>query len=320
MKEIGGYIELEHYNRSRLHEGAIALNCGRNALAYLCRLHNLRKVWIPFFLCDCVSELLKREAVTFDFYHIDNQFLPCSNIKLKRGEAFYLVNFYGQIGNNLIEQFSEQYERLIVDNAQDYFREPVEGVDTLYTCRKFFGVADGAFLYTDADCSAEQFTRDVSFDRMRFLLGRFEKSASEFYPEYVRNNALFSEEPVKAMSRLTDNLLRSIDYESVRKRRNANWKYLESRLSAVNGLRLQCDSTDAPFAYPLFISHGKELRRALIEHKIYIPTLWPNVFSLCPEDSLEYRLAADILPLPVDQRYTQEDMERMCDVLFSLLR
>lgn len=27
---------------------------------------------------------------------------------------------------------------------------PVENVDTLYICRKFFGVADGAFLYTDS--------------------------------------------------------------------------------------------------------------------------------------------------------------------------
>ena len=36
---------------------------------------------------------------------------------------------------------------------------------------------------------------------------------------------------------------------------------------------------------------------------IYIPTLWPNVLEECPQGSLEYHYAADILPIPVDQRY-----------------
>lgn len=35
MKEIGGYIELDTYTGSMLHEDGIKLNCGRNALAYL---------------------------------------------------------------------------------------------------------------------------------------------------------------------------------------------------------------------------------------------------------------------------------------------
>lgn len=33
MREIGGYIEFEHYNKTYLHKNALALNCGRNALA-----------------------------------------------------------------------------------------------------------------------------------------------------------------------------------------------------------------------------------------------------------------------------------------------
>lgn len=36
MKEIGGYIELDTYTGAMLHEKAIALNCGRGALEYLC--------------------------------------------------------------------------------------------------------------------------------------------------------------------------------------------------------------------------------------------------------------------------------------------
>ena len=35
MKEIGGYIEFDTYHLPMLHDEAIALNCGRNDLAYL---------------------------------------------------------------------------------------------------------------------------------------------------------------------------------------------------------------------------------------------------------------------------------------------
>ena len=49
--------------------------------------------------------------------------------------------------------------------------------------------------------------------------------------------------------------------------------------------------------------------------KIYIPTLWPNVLDECEPDTLEYKFAADILPIPVDQRYGVEDMEYLAEVI-----
>ena len=60
--------------------------------------------------------------------------------------------------------------------------------------------------------------------------------------------------------------------------------------------------------YPLMIENGMALKKKLQQKKIYIPTLWPSVFEMVEEKDTEYRLAADILPLPIDQRYTEEDM------------
>ena len=130
----------------------------------------------------------------------------------------YVVNFYGQLSNDYLTSLGD---RIIVDNAQAYFQEPISGVDTLYTCRKFFGVADGAILYTDKLIRVEE--QDESFERMHFLLGRYERSASEFYAEYVENNHFFKNEPIKRMSKLTENLLHGIDYEMVKNRRRQNF-------------------------------------------------------------------------------------------------
>lgn len=316
MREIGGYIELEHHDGSLFHEKALALNCGRNALAYLCRARNIQKVWIPHFLCDCVDQLLDKISVEWSCYRIGRDFLPNIDLSVERDDWLYVVNYYGQVSNASIQALKQQYPHLIVDNCQDYFRTPVAGVDTLYTCRKFFGVPDGAFLYTNAP-AIDDLERDISYGRMPYLLGRVERPASEFYAEYVQSNADFAKEPVKRLSRLTENLLRGIDYARVQRVRTANWRRLSERLGKLNELALT--ETVGPFAYPLLVPNGRMLRKKLIEQKIYVPTLWPAVLERCGEATWEHRLALDLLPLPVDQRYGADDMDYISDAVFSAL-
>ncbi|MFR3431475.1 MAG: hypothetical protein ACLTTH_15965 [Holdemanella porci] len=157
--------------------------------------------------------------VDYDAYSIDTNFKPIFNSKLNKDEYLYLINYYGQISNEEIKVYKDKYKNLIVDNAQAYFQMPIEGIDTLYTCRKFFGVSDGGILYTDLLLNRE-LEVDESFNRMRFVLGRFERNASDFYLESSKNNDLFDVEPVKYMSKLTDNLLHGIDYDYVGKEKN----------------------------------------------------------------------------------------------------
>lgn len=71
--------------------------------------------------------------------------------------------------------------------------------------------------------------------------------------------------------------------------------------------------------YPLWIADGDRVRKRLLEQKIYIPTLWPDVLEQCRDPDPEYGMAEDILPLPVDQRYGREDMEYMAERLFQVL-
>ena len=313
-REIGGYIELDRYRLPMLHEGAAALNSGRCALLYLIRARGIRRLLLPRLICDSVTGICEREGIPYSFYSVGTDFLPAQEVELKEGEWFYFVNYYSQHGNERIAEYVRKYGRVIVDQAQSYFQAPIPGVDTLYTCRKYFGVADGAFLYTDCRLG-EELPQDESFERMRFLLGRFERTAQEFYGEYVDNNRLFAAEPLKRMSRLTDNLLRGIDYEFAERARRENFRVLHERLGGINELQ----PSEGTFMYPLMIGNGPEVRRKLQAMKIYIPVLWPSVFGFCSPQETEYRMAQDILPLPVDQRYTAEDMAYISEELIKCL-
>ena len=312
MKEIGGYIELDRYRLPMLHEGALALNCGRNCLAYLIKAKKIKKIKMPYFMCDTVFEPCIKYGAEMSFYHINGNFLP-ENIELADGEWLYLMNYYGQLDHQYIKKMKNKYDRIIVDNAQAYFEMPLLNVDTLYTCRKFFGVADGAFLYTNATLD-EELPTDESFERMHFLLGRFERTASEFYSENVANNEMFSSEPIKKMSQLTNNLLHAIDYEFVKNRRTENFELYHEKLCKINQLKLK--KVEGAFAYPLLIENGVEIRKKLQQQKIYIPTLWPNVLNETDKNSLEYKFTENILPLPVDQRY---DEDEVCVVINTIL-
>ncbi len=316
MKEYGGFIEFEHFFGTEYHSTAKALNSGRHALEYLIRAKGIRKLFLPYFLCDSVPHLCEKLGTDIERYHTDEKFHPIFDGKLNGGEYLYLVNFYGQLSDAFMLSVCENHKNVIIDNAQDFFRLPLQKIDTCYTCRKFFGVSDGGYLYTDAEIG-EELPTDESFDRMEFLLGRAERGANEFYSAYVNNNKKFASEPLKKMSVTTQNLMRAIDCERIKRVRTENFAHMHDALGAKN--RLQPEIPDGAFMYPFYIENGADMRKKLQEKNIYIPTLWPSVFEVTEKGSLEYDMAENILPLPVDQRYGRDDIDEIINTVKSII-
>ena len=304
---------MEAFSGPEYHGNLSGVNSGRNALLYVMRARNYHKLYIPRFLCDSISELCRREGFSYEEYSIDRDFLPVFDKKPGPGEAIYIVNFYGQITNEMVMEMKACWGSVIFDNVQAFFQKPVSGVDTVYSCRKFFGVPDGG--YASCDAPALQLEPDNSRMRMTHVLGRFEVSASAFYGDFQRNDEQFYEMPLREMSALTRNILKGVDYDAVRQARNRNYKILDAALGKSNALKLRMP--DGPYCYPLYRTNGMDLKRALAAEKIYVPTLWPNVLDI--EGSLEQDFAKNILPLPCDQRYDEEDMQRMIRLLESLI-
>lgn len=307
MKEIGGYLELEDFKGEEYYPDAVAVNNARNGLLYLIQARGIRKLYIPHYLCDSVSGLSKRKGCPYDFYSIHEDFMPAFNGRLREGEYLYVVNYFGRLDDAKILELKSQYGNVILDNVQAFFQKPLPGIDTIYSCRKFFGVPDGGYVATEARLP-EMIPVDVSKDRMRHVLGRYEgASASEFYDDFKGNDELFNSLELRMMSRLTHNLLKAIDYEKVRRKREENYAYLADRLKDTN--RLSDIRPVGPYMYPFYCQNGMEMKRKLATRKIYIPTLWPNVLE--SEHSLEKDYAKNILPLPCDQRYDTNDIQFM---------
>lgn len=310
MKEIGGYFGLEQLIQQEYYPDLIRLNNARNALLYLLKARNIKKLYIPYFLCDSVSNMCDRYGYTYAYYHIDCSFLPVFDSPLEDDAYLYVVNFYGQLSNDILSRLKERYGNVIVDNVQAFFQRPIDGIDTIYSCRKFFGVPDGAYLATNAVLPYLLDT-DSSKDRMVHILGRFEGTASDYYADFKKSDHACATSELRYMSALTHNLLGAIDYDTARQRRNENYAVLADALAPYNGLQLT--APEGPYCYPFYCKNGMEIKKQLAAQKVYVATLWPNVLDM--NAPLEQDYARNILPLPCDQRYAADDMNRIIVLL-----
>lgn len=305
--EIGGYFGLEEFTGTEYYPDLVALNTGRNALAYLIRTKRIMKLYIPTYLCDSIYKLCEREGCVYEFYEIREDFQPIFNKTLGINEWLYVVNYYGQVTNEV--ELKEKYDRIIFDNVQAFFQIPVDGIDTIYSCRKFFGVPDGAYLATDKRI---ELPVDTSKNRMTHILGRFEGTASEYYRDFNINDESFYNLEPKFMSRLTHNILRIVDYEAIKRKREDNFIFLHKYLGNKN--RLKIKSLAGPYVYPFYVKDGMIIKRKLATKQIYIPTLWPNAIEI---GGLAKEYSTNILPLPVDQRYGYEEMKLLIKNIIS---
>ena len=310
MKEIGGYFGLEQFTGAEYHAGLLAVNTACGGLEYLLRARGIKKLYLPYYLCSSVSRRCEQCGCAYEYYHVGRDFLPVFDKELGEAEYLYVVNYYGQLDRETAIALQRRYRNVIWDNVQAFFQHPVAGLDTLYSCRKFFGVPDGAYVSTDARLPGE-LERDISMGRVKHLLGRFEENAGAYYRDFQRNEEALEDLPLREMSSLTHNLLRAVDYALVMRRREENYLLLQAALGPVNPLRLRLPM--GPYAYPWYCEQAVELRARLVKEGIFIPTLWPNVLAL--EKGVERELAEKILPLPCDQRYDAADMRRLLSAL-----
>lgn len=319
MKAIGGYFEWEFPTNDGyfLHSDGVLLNSGRHALEYiLLSLGQINHVWIPFYTCDVVLQPIERLGLTYSFYHVNKDFTIRESLVLGDGEYLIYTNYFGIMDGYcqiLVNRFGNQ---LILDNAQALYATHIEGVYTFYSPRKFVGVPDGGIAYSNNTIDVE-LKKDHSYDRCAHLLKRHDLQPMEGYHDFKENSHKVASLPLSLMSTLTCSMLSSLDYGSIKERRFANFLFLHKHLASSNDLVMPfMESCACPMVYPYY-TEDKDLRMRLIANQVFVATYWPNVLEWCNEDSIEYELCKNIIPIPIDQRYGIEDMKRIIEIIKS---
>jgi dTDP-4-amino-4,6-dideoxygalactose transaminase len=316
MKDIGGYFGLEVEAKSNFDKKyTIALNSCRNALLLLLQHYKYKKIHIPYFTCEVIIDVIKCSGVDYSFYNI-NKDLEIQSLEIKSNEPILYTNYFG-LKDNYIKDISKKYANIIVDNAQAFYSSPIDDNDTIYSPRKFFGLPDGGGLFTKSKIDVESYPSDHSYDRFSHLLKRIDLSAGAGYSDFRENDASLRDQPIKRMSKLTTILLNAIDQGLVKEIRRDNFNYLHNKLSEENKLKLNIHLDSVPLVYPFLIDNGKKIKKALIDKKVYVATYWNEVLNLVDDNSVEADLVNNLVAIPIDQRYSTNEMDYILTVIQS---
>lgn len=306
---IGGFFELEiPKGNGSYHPNAIPLTNGRACLALILKNKNFNKVYVPFYCCDALFEPLDVLGIDYEFYHINDKFEINNDIDVKDNELLIYINYFG-IKNDYCEHLINQYnDKVIIDNTHCFFSKGYENTSSFTSARKYFGVPDGAYVYFKENSIVDyKENKEIS---IKHNLLRLVGEQKEAYNEYLKSEDCFNSD-VLGISKLSERILSSIDYQKVMNIRERNFKLLHERFEHTN--KIDFDGEVSLFCYPLLLD--KRIDLSLLHQKgIFIPVLWEDVNKRLLKMG-KYRIEGDLvshmLIVPIDQRLSVDDVIRV---------
>lgn len=307
-KEYGGYLPFEgHIDKDFFsqygEEHIVRTNSGKAAIFYAIKMMDISKIYVPFYFCGSVFRMIEKIGITVERFYLRDDLTPDLD-EIEESAGIILVNYFGFM-NHKIRELVLKYRNIIVDQTHSFFSPPIfrEDIYNIYSCRKFIGVPDGGYLVGERIQGVNLENCKVS-QHFLYLVQSYEYGTNSAYNEKLESDKYFSEN-FGGMSNLTRCMLATVDYEYIRKKRVENYKVLNDILGKDN--LLNTENLEEPlYLYPFLIK--ADLKRKLIDEKIYVPTLWKEL--IVPEfyNTIEYDLSDKTVFLPIDQRYDAEDM------------
>lgn len=313
---IGGYLELElPAEREQLYPDAQLFQSARAAFRALLISVRPTKVYLPKYLCNAMLEPLLEEQINHSWYDIDDSFNVITDIKLDNNEFLLYVNYFGVCqaqSNAILERFPP--EQIIFDHSQAFFDPPRrEALATIYSVRKFFGVVDGGLLITNYDVNKPEVTFQNTTSNIKHLITRLLEGPEEGYRDYLLAEKELENSSPMHMSKLTQKILSSVDFDFVQQVRFENFLFLHSSLKSSNLLELDTSLIKAPLCYP-YMSNNSSLRDHFLCNRVFVPKYWQDASKrLAPDQSRKF--VEHLLPLPIDQRYRLKHMQSLTDLI-----
>ena len=309
-----------------------AYSSGRAALyqilRYLQQHQGVTRILLPDYLCSSVLVPVKALQLEYVFYPIDEL------LKLKRdsfsaayqsGDAVLIINYFGlqDLTEDIVFIKSIDKNAIVIeDNVQAYyeFKKDLGDVDFKFTSlRKTFAVPDGGLVKTKHKLPKVDTPNTFGQYKAAAALLKSMREGNfndQIYLElFEKGEDLIDSEQECGMSQIAEKLYGIIDEERVKVRRLNNARFLIEELAKI-GIKplLPLLEEHVPLFLPICLDNRDEVRHKMFQQEIYCPVHWP-LEGLKVERGAE--MAVHELSLIVDQRYGQNEMKRIINILQS---
>lgn len=320
---------LSNYSDVRYYEsGRSAIRCVSS------RLQRGDVVLLPEFICESVIECFSDQQVVFYRIGIDFQIdLDDLASKLNQNvKLLFLMHYFGELQS---ESSLAEIERQVAASGCTVLEDATHSLFTashtigdyvVASIRKWMPVPHGGVLVVINDklvlpnCDSY----DVGDDRRAiamvlkdvFLQGELDCN------DYYRN--VFSEcekglderSGRYAMSEFSRFCASCVSVADLKEKRKANYIILERLLDEI-GIRpaMSLSPDSCPLCLCIRASNRDDLRSYLTDNRIYCAVHWPFDGLMAHERPMAELNGAELLSLPIDQRYGKLEMEHLASVL-----
>jgi dTDP-4-amino-4,6-dideoxygalactose transaminase len=301
------------------HQAAFAN--ARSALAALLAGCQIRRVWLPAYVCGVLAEAAAAAQVAARYYDISLQLEPdgaALQHELAPGDAVVIVAYFGRPPHDAWRDLiAHRPEVLFIEDraqALDTGEASLAGA-VIYSPRKLLGVADGGLLFArgplpdpaglaDDQLWAPQDARAADLD------GR---TPEHWRPLFIAAEDSMQTSRAPATAR-TLAALRSTGMGPIARARRANWRLLAEAL-APWALWRETAPAFAPLAFPILTADAAGAVAALAERRIWAPRHWASLPSDAAAFPDAHRLAGACVSLPLDQRCGAAEMSRIIETV-----
>jgi dTDP-4-amino-4,6-dideoxygalactose transaminase len=307
---------------------------------------------LPSYLCASILQPFKECNVPVAFYRInDDLSIDLDDLMHRvdsvRPAGLLFIDYFGfPVKPIEAKALREIAERCLIteDCVQGSLIEanqPVIGQigDFVITSfRKYLPVPDGGLIVNRTDHSLAQLPPATDASVRYRLLGKFLRHefwhGNRDHPQLeetylalfaAAESALDTAVPLEGMSRISHRVLGMVDLADAMAQRRRNFSFLSQAFAEEPQVRsigrpvlTDLPSGVSPLAFPIRVATRKRdaLRRELIAQAVFCPIHWHLPAEISETGFAgSCKLSQQILSLPIDQRYNDQDMKMLLDRL-----
>ena len=232
--------------------------------------------------------------------------------------------------DSIVNELHDEGIVVIEDCTQSMYSD-IDRMDADYfvgSIRKWCGVPDGGFAVckegkfsikpSEPDYDLQEAKRRASEMKYEYLFCQKGKK-EDFLTLYRKaEDILDTQSNYYTISPLAVKVQTSLNVESMKEKRYMNYKSLLESLKGIKGVTPifnDIDKNIVPLYLPILVDKRKEIQSLLVKNAIYAPIVWPKDDAcpiVCKDADFLYE---HILCIPIDQRYDNDDMERIGKVI-----
>lgn len=323
----------------------VVLSTGRGAEGFVLdtiqrRRPKIRKIaLVPPFTCEVVIEPFVKRGYQIVAYPIhstlDIDVKRFRDILISSGAQVVLVHRYFGFDTlkgfeKVASEFSKEGVIFIEDRTQCLYSD-FEGLPVDYiigSLRKWAALPDGGFavcregIFDDKPAEFDKELEDKKLEAA-YLKYRYLHENKGEKKEFLKSfkeaeEILDAEEKYFRISQAGIEIQCSLNIEELKRKRRKNYYRLYESISNHMNYRIltpQLNENDVPLYLAILSKKRDELQIKMREQNIYAPIVWPKP-GFMPQICKEAREIYDtVLCFPIDQRYDEEDIERIAENL-----